>query len=126
MSTPAKIACAALLAVLSCSERGAPASAGARRYTVRGEVVRIAAAETPPSLSLRHEAIPDFADASGAVIGMSAMVMPFPVAQGVSLAELEPGDKVRFTFVMDWQRNAMRIERIEELPRDTALDLAAR
>lgn len=130
MSAHAKLtACAALVAVLSCRESAAPeraAAAAPRRYTVRGEVVRVAAPDAPPSLSLRHEAIPDFADGKGAVVGMSAMVMPFAVAPGVSLAGIEPGDKVRFRFVMDWQRNAMEIEQVEELPKDTALDFGQR
>jgi Cu/Ag efflux protein CusF len=130
MSLPAKFAaCAVLALVASCrdgSERSPP-SAAARRYTVRGEVVRIA----PPGargveLSIRHEPIPDFTDRSGAVVGMTAMVMPFPVAQGVPLAGVEPGDKVRFRFAMDWERNRMEIEALEELPKETPLDFEAR
>jgi Cu/Ag efflux protein CusF len=127
MSTPVRIvACAALTLAVSCRDGAAPerpaARAEARRYTVRGEVVRV----SPPGaaaaeLSIRHEAIPDFADRTGAVVGMAAMVMPFPVAPGVSLAGVEPGDKVRFRFAMDWEQNRMQIEAVEELPRDTAL-----
>jgi Cu/Ag efflux protein CusF len=32
-------------------------------------------------------------------IGMEAMIMPFKVADGASLAAFKPGDKVRFTVV---------------------------
>jgi Cu/Ag efflux protein CusF len=123
MPTTAKIAaCAALALSLACRdaapERAAPPPG---RYTVRGEVVRVGARE----LSIRHEPIPDFADRSGAVVGMSAMVMPFPVAERVSLAGLVPGAKIRFTFVMDWERNRMEIDRLEPLPADTALRFEA-
>jgi Cu/Ag efflux protein CusF len=119
MPTSVKIAaCAALALVLSCRDAAAPA----RRYTVRGEVVRLEAGE----LSIRHEAIPDFVDRSGAAVGMRAMVMPFPVAKGVSLDGIQPGDKVRFRFAMDWERNRMEIEQLEELPEETRLVLEPR
>ena len=133
MDTTTKIAaCAAALALsLSCKDGGegprqaaapAQASASAREYTVRGEVVRVG----PSELTLRHEAIPDFADRSGAVVGMNAMVMPFPVASGVDLVGLAPGARIRFRFVMDWERNRMQIEAIEPLPRGTPLEFDAR
>jgi len=85
-------------------------------------VVRVGEGE----LTLRHEPIPDFADRSGAVVGMAAMVMPFPVAKGVSLAGLAPGARIRFRFVMDWERNRMEIDRIEPLPADAPLRFDAR
>jgi Cu/Ag efflux protein CusF len=124
MHTTAKIAaCAAALALTLACRDAAPARAvPAKRYAVRGEVTSVGAG----TLSIRHEAIPDFADRSGAVTGMSPMVMPFPVAEGVSLAGLAPGAKIRFTFVMDWERNRMEIERLEPLPADTALRFDAR
>ena len=127
MPTPVKVkiaACAALALALSCREAPAPGGAPspARRYSVRGEVVAVDAAQ----LSIRHEAIPDFVDRSGTAVGMGAMVMPFPVAKGVSLAGLAPGDKIRFRFVMDWERNRMEIDEVEELPRETRLEHEAR
>jgi Cu/Ag efflux protein CusF len=127
---PVLLAAAAAIAVSACRDRGADAPPAAtatvtgHRYDVRGEIVRLPAAGAPaPELSIRHEAIPDFKDKSGAPVGMSSMVMPFPVAKDVSLAGLEPGDKIRFTFLMDWERNAFVIESLEELPRETALEL---
>jgi hypothetical protein len=125
-------ACLAALALsLSCRESGeeprqaaAPVqpSASAREYTVRGEVVRVG----PSELTIRHEAIPDFADRSGAVVGMNAMVMPFPVGRGVDLVGLAPGARIRFRFVMDWERNRMQIEAIEPLPQGTPLQFDVR
>ncbi len=132
MSPYAKVAACALLALaLSCRDRDAPgppaSGAGARRYTVRGEVVRVApSGPGGAEVSIRHEPIPDFVDRGGAVVGMAAMVMPFPVAPGVSLAGVEPGDKVRFRLAMDWERNRMEIEALEELPKETRLELGPR
>lgn len=92
------------------------------RYTVRGEVIRLPiegahAAE----MVIRHEEIPDFKGAGGDVVGMKAMAMPFPIKQGLSLAGIEPGDKVRFSFAMDWQNNRYQLESIEKLPAETEL-----
>jgi Cu/Ag efflux protein CusF len=116
----------ALAFLAGCPEARAPAGAPAaqpKRYTVRGEVVRLPDAGAPaPELSIRHEAIPDFEDRAGAVVGMGAMVMPFRVKRGVSLDGLAPGDRIRFRFAVDWSANRIEIESIEELPRETALD----
>jgi Cu/Ag efflux protein CusF len=116
-----------VLAVLpGCRESGAPAGpppAQMQRYTVRGEVVRLPEPGAPVrEVSIRHEAISDFQDRTGAVVGMQPMVMPFRVGSGVSLAGLEPGDRIGFRFAVDWSANRMEIESIEKLPRDTALD----
>lgn len=124
-------ACALLALAVSCRDRDAPAApppgATVRRYTVRGEVVRVAPdAPSGAEVSIRHEPIPDFVDRGGAVVGMAAMVMPFTVGRGVSLAGVEPGDKVRVRLAMDWERNRMEIEALEELPAATALDFGKR
>ncbi|MFN7132272.1 MAG: copper-binding protein [Myxococcales bacterium] len=103
-----------------------PAAASGDRYTVRGELVRITRndASAPPQLTIRHEAIPDFKDADGKVVGMEAMVMPFPLAPGASAEGLSPGDKVRFRFVMDWATNRYQVEQLEKLPPDAELKFA--
>jgi hypothetical protein len=95
---------------------------GARVYTVRGEVV------APPSpvaagteVLVRHEAIVDFADAAGKVVGMDAMVMPFDVASTVAPKDLAVGDKVEIRFSMDWKGPRLRVDRVERLPPGTAL-----
>lgn len=99
----------------------APSATDVRRYTVRGEVVALPEAGGR-ELSLRHEAIHEFVDRSGAVVGMNAMVMPFPVEPGVSLDGLAAGDKVRFRFAVDWSRNRFAIESLEKLPAETTLE----
>jgi Cu/Ag efflux protein CusF len=105
----------------SNSARAAEASAPAvRRYTMRAEVVRLS--EKPGGyLTLRHEAVDDFTDESGAVVGMDSMVMPFPVAQDASLDGLKVGDKIEAVMEVDWSQGFMQLERIKKLPPETAL-----
>lgn len=122
-----RVVLAAALAVTALACRGepkAPPPPEARRYTVRGEVVRLPSA-AQPELLVRHEAIPDFVDRTGAEVGMSAMTMPFPVGRGVALDGVAVGDKVRMRFRMDWQKNDLAIEAVEELPPDTVLEFGA-
>ena len=115
-----------LLALAACSASPPPAPAGARLYVVRGEVVQ------PPSpvaagiqVLLRHEAIDDFVDATGKVVGMDAMVMPFDVAPPLSAKDLAVGDKVEVRFSMDWKEPRLRVERMERLPPGTILTFRA-
>jgi Cu/Ag efflux protein CusF len=70
---------------------------------------------------VRHEAIDDFVDASGTVVGMDAMVMPFEVATPLVAKDLAVGDKVEVRFSMDWKEPRLRVERIERLPPGTVL-----
>ncbi len=73
-------------------------------------------------LMLRHEAIDGFVDRDGKAVGMDPMSMPFPVAEGLSLADLKPGDFIRCTLEVDWQqRSPVKISAIEKLPADTKL-----
>jgi Cu/Ag efflux protein CusF len=92
---------------------------------VRGEVVR---APTPAAAGtqvlVRHEAIDDFVDSSGKVVGMDAMVMPFEIAPPLSAKDLAVGDKVAIRFSMDWKEPRLRVEGIERLPPGTVLRFA--
>ncbi len=73
-------------------------------------------------LLIRHEAIDGFADRDGKKVGMDPMSMPFPVAEGLSLAEVHPGDVVRCTLEVDWQqRSPVTITALEKLPPGTKL-----
>lgn len=75
-----------------------------------------------PDLMIRHEAIDGFVDRDGKAVGMDPMSMPFPVAEGLSLADLEVGDFIRCTVEVDWQqRSPVKISAIEKLPADTKL-----
>ena len=91
-----------------------------RRYTFRAEVVRMP--ERPGGeLTLRHEAVDDFTDIAGEVVGMDSMTMPFPVARGASPDGLEVGDKVEAILVVNWGQGFQLLERITRLPRNTRL-----
>lgn len=84
-----------------CGDTGVETGAGHREatsYQVRG-VVRAIGAD---SLHIRHEAIPDFRDLSGEVVGMEAMSMDFALGSGVSTDGLAPGDQIEFTLRIDW------------------------
>jgi hypothetical protein len=113
----------ALLVLLAACSAPAPSGGEAPRgYTVRGELV------APPSpvtagtqLLVRHEAIPDFVDAAGKVVGMEAMVMPFDVAPAVLPKDLAVGDKVELRFTMDWKVPRLQVVRVERLPPGTPL-----
>jgi hypothetical protein len=77
-----------------------------------------------PALYVRHEAVPGFVDMDGEVVGMDSMTMPFPLAEGVGLEGVAPGDRVRFTLEVEWEGDPpYRITRIEELAAGTELDL---
>jgi hypothetical protein len=108
--------------LLSC-RGGAPAGGGElRRYTVRGEIVQLPSADRPGSeMMVRHEAIDDFVDRSGQVVGMDSMVMPFRVEPAVSLQGLAVGDPIALRFAMDWEKPSLRVEKVERLPSGTAL-----
>jgi Cu/Ag efflux protein CusF len=115
--------CAAIpLLLAACSASAPTAGDGARSYAVRGEVVQ---APSPVAAGLqvlvRHEAIDDFVDASGKVVGMDAMVMPFDVAPAVLPKTLAVGDKVELRFTMDWKVPRLQVVRVERLPPVTPL-----
>jgi hypothetical protein len=95
-------------------------SSKVQRYTLRAEVTGLPAGPGT-FLMLRHEAIDDFVGDSGAVVGMDSMVMPFPVANKVSLDGLAVGDKIEATLVVDWEQPYFELERIQKLPQATVL-----
>jgi Cu/Ag efflux protein CusF len=115
----ARLLGAALLLTLTGACRKAPESrvgASAPRYTVRGEVVQVMEAPAGRTLLVRHEAIPEFEDASGARVGMKAMVMPFEVGPSLGAEGLKPGDRIRLRFAVEWKSQAMVVEAVEPLP----------
>lgn len=96
-----------------------------RSYTVRGEIVQLPDPDNPMAeFQVRHEAIDDFVNRQGEVVGMNAMTMGFPaLASDVSLDDLTIGGKVEMTFTVDWTNDpAMVVRRIETLDPDTPLE----
>lgn len=120
--------CLLLLSLVApaCSrgvQPGDPETPAVQSYEVRGEVTRLPSA-AEPALYVRHEAVPGFVDMDGEVVGMDSMTMPFPLAEGVALEGIAPGDRVRFTLEVEWEGDPpYRITRIEELAAGTELDL---
>jgi Cu/Ag efflux protein CusF len=117
---------AAALALGACAGGGgaAPAAGDVDIYETRGVVVRVPDPADPLSnLAIRHEAIDDFRSIDGEVVGMGSMSMPFPLADGVELGAIAPGDKVAFTLEVEWEGEPpYRVSRIEKLPAETELD----
>ncbi len=111
------LALAALVLLAACSKPAGPV----QRYQVRAEVMQLP--EGPNGdLLIRHEAIDGFVDRDGKAVGMDPMSMPFPVAEGLSLAELKVGDFIRCTVEVDWQQESpVKISAIEKLPAGTRL-----
>ena len=99
------------------------AGAGARRYTVRGEIVRLPAAPSASArqVAIRHEPLHDFVNEAGAVVGMNSMVMQFDVAPEVALDDVRLGDKVEVRLAIAWSPPLLRIEQLRKLPADTVL-----
>jgi len=125
--TARRAAAWAALAVTGALLRSGPASASpqasappVRRYTIRAEVVRLP--ERPGGdLILRHEAVDEFTDIAGEVVGMDSMTMPFPVARGAWPDGLQVGDKVEAVLLVNWEEGFQVLERITKLPHDTRL-----
>ena len=90
-------------------------------YTVRGEVTGMPTEHA--GAFIRHEAIPEFVDATGERRGMMSMIMEFAPSQGVSMDGITRGDKVEFRFRTAWDKKpALRLESIKKLPPDTKLE----
>lgn len=125
------IACA--LASTGCRDTASePPERRTARYDVRAEILALPAPGDPvPEIQARHEAIPDFrANILQPPEGMRAMVMPFPVADGLSLDGLAPGAKVTLTFEVEYDPDSgmilgYRAIAIEPLDPATALEFAA-
>lgn len=90
-------------------------------YYSRAEVVALPV--DGGGITLRHEAIPTFLSIKGEMVGMQPMQMPFPLGEGVSIEGIEVGDKVEFTFEVDWDPGFFIVS-ISALPEETELDFS--
>jgi hypothetical protein len=122
-------AVAPLGALSGCAKRQ-PAVASTiekHTYTVRAQIVTLPEPGSPTGeLQVRHEAMPHFR-AGGGELGMNTMIMPFPLAEGLSLSGLSVGQKIDLTFEVDFDtaKDALagyRATKIEPLPDSTELD----
>ncbi len=126
--------CSALIAINGCSDHAAKEAASAQsshtiNYQVRGKVAELPDPANPASDYLvHHEPIPAFKGNFNETTpsGMNAMVMPFPLADGVTLDAISVGDLITISFtvnytpddgtVKDWH-----VTNIAPLPADTYL-----
>ena len=99
------------LALAACRSE----SPAAAVYRLRGEVARLPAGDN--LLTLHHEAIDDFRDRDGRVVGMDSMTMPFPLGKDVPLAGVAVGDRVEITLRVDWTADpGVAITTLTKLP----------
>ena len=100
---------------------------------ILGQITMLPVAGDPKStLKIHHEQIPNFKTKEGKVhvnaagiAGMASMTMPFPPAQGLDLSELSVGDKVKFTFQVNWGGSggpAWETTKIEKIDPSTEID----
>ena len=94
-------------------------------YTVLGRIYNIPSGGPTEEFQIAHETIEDFVDINGNVVGMNAMIMPFPAGTAdVPLAAIAEGDKVEFTFAVDWDGDPRWvITALTILPQDAEVDL---
>jgi hypothetical protein len=94
------------------------------RYTVRGEVTALPAADDPTrGFYVRHEAIDDFKAPDGSVLGMDAMTMQFPLDDPALLNGVAVGDRVELIYEVSWQgAPTQRVTGVRKLPPDTKLE----
>lgn len=66
-------------------------------YSIKGVVKALPGnGRAQNEVLIKHEAVPDYRNRSGEVVGMSAMTMPFYLRPGVSLGDIKVGDSVEF------------------------------
>jgi hypothetical protein len=108
--------CALALLAAGCARSG-------RDYTVRGRVAQLPEPGNPASgFVVAHQAVDDFVDRQGEVVGMDPMTMTFPLSSEVSLAGLAVNDPVEFTLHVDWSATPpVRITQVHKLPPGTPI-----
>lgn len=101
-----------------------------RTHTVRGQVTQLPDPGNPGTgLYLNHEAIDDFTNRDGEVVGMDPMTMSFQVDEKVPLQDIQVGDYIELDLRVDWGAappdSEVEIVRIRKLPPDTRLEFRA-
>lgn len=93
-------------------------------YVTRAQIVALPE-PGPKGATLRahHEAVDNFMNREGKVVGMGAMVMDFPPVKGLSLDGFKKGDKVEMTWSVWWTTTpAWLCVKLTKLPDDTKLE----
>lgn len=117
------VAAVAVATALTGCNRGENFGPPEATYTTRGRVESVPIAGQPQTeFIVHHEAIPTFKGFDGR-LGMPQMVMPLPLEDGVSLAEIAIGDEVELDLgVWTHPRKRVAVTRIVKLPAQTRLE----
>lgn len=97
-------------------------------YVVRGTVVDVPdPARATSEFIVHHEAIDTFLNpATGEVVGMGSMEMPFPLAKGLILDGVKAGDIVELTFEDYFKpTRKYQVTKVTKLPPETKLEFRA-
>ena len=70
-------------------------------YQTKG-TIRSSLKGDPKMMRVEHDPIPQFKNAQGQVVGMKSMTMPFQINPEISLNDLQAGDRIEFTFKVEW------------------------
>lgn len=103
-----------------------PLSTADASYTLRGIIDTLPQTTGPDKyIKIHHEALPDFKNKEGKVVGMPEMIMDFEqLAPDVRLTDFKVGDIVDFTFEVRWSpRVVTRVVRMRTLDAGTVLPL---
>ena len=131
--TPAALFAGVLLFTVSaCARKNPPAltpvaSIQIAKYTVRGVIEELpdASRKGAQELQVHHENIPTFTDKDGKIVGMHSMIMGFPPGPGLTVPNLQKGDKVELDFEVIWTgKDPFYFTAIRKLPADTTLDFS--
>ena len=112
-----------------------PAEAAPDVYeNILGQITMLPIANDPSTeLKIHHQQIVNFKTKDGTinvnskgVSGMPSMTMPFPTADGLSLDGLAVGDKIAFTFQVNWSGTgpAWEVTKIEKVDPATEIDFS--
>jgi hypothetical protein len=94
-------------------------------YHLRGIVRALPqAGQSPRSIEIKTQAIPNWVNFNGKIHPMMAMTMPYQLAHGLPLDGIAQGDKVAFTYKVNWTADQMVISGISRLPPKTIVNFA--
>lgn len=94
-------------------------------YAVRAQVgERVEGNDDYVEWVLHHEAITDYKNREGKVVGMAPMPMKFAFEKGLGAESLRKGDKVKVLFELRYNAfPQLLVTRVTPLPKETALSL---
>ena len=112
-----------VISSLAACSKPAPTPAGTTyTFHMRGQIAAIAASPAVDGqLYIHHEPVPDFRNTAGELSPMNSMTMPFQIDPKIPLTSFHPGDKVAFTYTVNWDTNTHVVTTLTLLPPETPL-----